>query len=285
MKKIIAAVMVWALCLFPMTAFAAEGIPAETQIMMGDVNGDKKVSADDARAILRMSAKLDSADGFSLLSTDANADGELTAADARLVLRVAANLSRFGTGFDGEGTANAILALRSGKYSISLSVDDTKFSITKEGQNIYISSDDMMSDIDMMGMKIQQGALLVMNNDFYLVCVMSGGQKIAMYLPENMLDQFGISLDELTEIVNLVAQLVPSEYVTPVKASINGNDRISYSYLTLDAQCILYTNMSGNPISIDTVDAYGNSISVVEISSFRAEISDDCFDLSSYEIM
>ena len=60
----------------------------------GDVNGDGKITAADARIILRISAKLESAENYNLPLEvfDMNKDGDLTAADARLALRKSAKL-------------------------------------------------------------------------------------------------------------------------------------------------------------------------------------------------
>lgn len=58
----------------------------------GDVNGDGKVTAADARQILRISSGLEKTSGQSALNADVNNDGEITAADARIALRISAGL-------------------------------------------------------------------------------------------------------------------------------------------------------------------------------------------------
>lgn len=65
----------------------------ENAIRTGDVDGDGKVSATDARITLRLSAKIASAGTVGVtLYADANGDGKITAADARLILRYCAKL-------------------------------------------------------------------------------------------------------------------------------------------------------------------------------------------------
>ena len=61
-------------------------------IVDGDVDSDGKVTAADARKILRISAGLDKAAGQSALNADVNNDGNITAADAREALRMAAKI-------------------------------------------------------------------------------------------------------------------------------------------------------------------------------------------------
>lgn len=67
-------------------------IMAELRIMLGDVDGDGKVTAADARLVLRAAVGLELLSGDALKAADINKDGKITAADARLVLRKAVGL-------------------------------------------------------------------------------------------------------------------------------------------------------------------------------------------------
>lgn len=69
------------------TSFASEKI--------GDVNNDGKITAADARLVLRHSASLERLPDSVLINADADGNGRITAADARLILRVSANLDSF----------------------------------------------------------------------------------------------------------------------------------------------------------------------------------------------
>ena len=62
--------------------------------IVGDINGDGKITAADARLVLRISAKIEKAEDYNLPleAFDMNKDGNLTAADARLILRKSAKL-------------------------------------------------------------------------------------------------------------------------------------------------------------------------------------------------
>ena len=59
---------------------------------LGDVNNDGKVTAADARLVLRMSAKIDSYSDEQIAYLDLNKDGKITAADARILLRISAKI-------------------------------------------------------------------------------------------------------------------------------------------------------------------------------------------------
>ena len=60
--------------------------------LLGDVNGDGKVNARDARLLLRYIAGLASEDELNLAAADYNADGRVNARDARAILRQIAGL-------------------------------------------------------------------------------------------------------------------------------------------------------------------------------------------------
>ena len=71
-----------------------------TVYLTGDVTGDCRVAAEDARLALRASVKLERYEEGSreYLSADANKDGKLTAEDARLILRASVGLEELDDG-------------------------------------------------------------------------------------------------------------------------------------------------------------------------------------------
>lgn len=62
-------------------------------IVMGDVNYDGKISTSDARTVLRIAARLESADDAANLAADIDFNGKVSVVEARRVLRFAARLS------------------------------------------------------------------------------------------------------------------------------------------------------------------------------------------------
>ena len=56
------------------------------------MNGDGKLTAMDARLVLRIAARLDTPDEIQTIAADFDSSGKITASDARLVLRKAAKL-------------------------------------------------------------------------------------------------------------------------------------------------------------------------------------------------
>lgn len=73
--------------------FDSEGrLVYERPIIIGDVNGDGKVTAADARLALRAAARLARLEDWQMEAADVNGDGKVTAADARAILRMSARL-------------------------------------------------------------------------------------------------------------------------------------------------------------------------------------------------
>ena len=64
----------------------------DDKILMGDANSDGVIRANDARLILRFSAKLQKYSSNQKKICDINKDGSITAADARIALRMSAKL-------------------------------------------------------------------------------------------------------------------------------------------------------------------------------------------------
>ncbi len=86
MKKILFSGLI-VLSLICLLCFSASGAFKE-----GDVTGDSKVTAADARQTLRWAVGLDTPDAEKLFAADLDLDGAVTAADARLTLRIAVGL-------------------------------------------------------------------------------------------------------------------------------------------------------------------------------------------------
>ncbi len=91
MIRRITAVMLTVSLLFSFAVIFASAEAPE----LGDVNGDGKITASDARSTLRASAKLEELTEEQLKVADVDFNGRVSAADARIILRVSAKLEEF----------------------------------------------------------------------------------------------------------------------------------------------------------------------------------------------
>lgn len=73
----------------------ASGTAEYTYVILGDVSMDGKVTAADARLVLRASANLQTMDQIQKIAADADRNDKVSASDARMILRVSAGIATF----------------------------------------------------------------------------------------------------------------------------------------------------------------------------------------------
>lgn len=281
MKKFISLLLCAIMLCVPVTAFAAE-YPAETLIKMGDVNLDGKINASDARLALRMSASLESSANTDLLSVDADGNGKISSADARLILRKAAGLSEFTYGFDGNGIANSLKALRSNTFVLGVSYEDMSFRLIKQGNNIHIISSDLGEDMAMLGM--ENCGLLFCDEKMYLSYV-SDGINVAMFIPESMYDDFGMSKEDIFSLADSITSMLPDEFGIPEKKIVNGKDTFIYNINETGMKSRITVDSYGIIRTIESIDSLGNTFETIVITEVSAAVDAGYFSLSDFELI
>lgn len=287
MKKFISVLLTLILCFSSVTAFAKTPLFDESQTMMGDSNEDGKVSAADARIVLRVAAKIDAADSISLYNTDADGNEKITASDARIILRVAANLSEFVYGFDGNGIPCALNVLRSDKYFADTSHKDPSSSATvsmrlaRNNENIYIISDDMGFDMSEIG--FSECGVMINENKVYAL-LGNGTTKAAMYIPDSMCEEMGMSKEELNEITSLISSFIADDMGTASRVIRNGENVFCYTYDIMGDTYSLYVGTNGKLLSIDGETSSGTE-SLVIFNEISVDSVSDYFDLNNYELI
>ena len=285
MKKIISILLIVLICIAPVSVSASTSDTDVTHTMMGDANNDKKVNAADARILLRVSSRLEPADKVNLYNADTNADGKINATDARAVLRVAANLSKFVNGFDGKGTPCVINVLKNNKYSLDLTYKDKAatdvitISLARDGDNIYMTSSDMGFEMDSMG--FSSCGIMINDNKIYAIL---GNDKanIAMYVPDSMCDELGMSKDELLEITNMIDSLIPENIGEAEQITFNNEIAYRYSYEVDNQKCFLTVSATGKILSIDRTD---DITSFVNFENISYDAVNKFFDLNNYDLL
>lgn len=112
------------------TAFAAS---------LGDVDGNGRITAADARIALRSAAKLEQLSPGQEAVADADGDGKITATDARLILRVAARLDVFASASPGTPLSPSDVHDLAAAYTVEITAENDSYIST--GSGFFISDD------------------------------------------------------------------------------------------------------------------------------------------------
>ena len=281
MKKLISLLLCAIMLLIPMT-ISVQGAEGEKFPMMGDINLDGKITASDARKVLRMSATLESSAGLSFLNYDADGNGKLSAADARLLLRKSAGLGELTYGFDANGVPNSIRAIKSENYVMSVAFDDMSFTVVKKGADSRILGADIGGELAQMGMA--DCGVMYCDNKLYMT-YKNKGNDIAMYIPAELYDTMGISVDDIKNLADSISMFIPDELGTPERVEENGKVSYIYSAGEENAMSRIVTDAYGVITAIENYDENGNKIDTVFISSINAQVNASYFDLSQFELI
>lgn len=285
MKKLISLMLCLCIVLAPVYVYAAE-YPEETLTLMGDVNGDGKVLTSDARTALRMAAGLESKDGIKLLCADTDASGTITTADARNILRKAASLCNFSVGFDGAGVANALNALKSGRYTISAKAEDMDFVMAIDGEDIYLETSDISFSFGEQ--QWDNMAVMYIDDTFYVSFSIDGKHYAWQFTDAAIEMMFGSSgdasfnVDEIFAISDTISSLLPEKFDAPELTEMNGEAMFSYKTDgDIDSEFLI--NANGCLKQIRDYDSNGKLSYAIDIEGFSAEVSSSYFDLNRFD--
>ncbi|MBR5423308.1 MAG: hypothetical protein IK108_04780 [Clostridia bacterium] len=176
------------ICVFP----AGQALAA----VKGDVDGDGRVTAADARLALRASVGLEkyTAGSAKFTAADYNSDGRITAEDARAILRIS-------VGLPADGGANQYDILRSGRfYTTGACIMDGTVSPMEmgvDGSTVYLS----MADGDM------NVGYLVKGKDVYFL---NKNEKI--YWKPNALEKAFLKSQGLPDASEISAEIAESGF-------------------------------------------------------------------------
>lgn len=287
MKKFVSVLLTVILCFSSVTAFAQTPLFDESQTMMGDVDENGRVTAGDARIVLRVAAKIDAADSIGLYNSDADGNEKITAADARIILRVAASLSEFVYGFDGNGVPCALNVLKSEKYFVDASYKEpsssttVSMSLARNGENIYLISGNTGFDMSELGFS-ECGMMI--NADKIYAILGTDTSKAAMYIPDSMCEEMGMSKEELNEISSLISSFIADDIGTASRVVRNGENVFCYTYDVTGHTYFLYVGTNGKLLSVDEEISSGNE-SLVIFNEISVDTVSGYFDLNNYELI
>lgn len=275
MKKLTAILMTAILFLIPFTAYAAE---VDSLPMMGDVNGDGRVTAADAREILRYSAKLSAEGDFSPLRADTDGNGSITAADARNTLRVAAQISNFACGFNKNGAPCATDLLKSKNYVMTTSDGFYDYVIAERNKDVCYFIENYADYVPDVGTVTESG-FMYLNGKFYSLGTIEG-VRYAVIVPDSMIkDAFGedFAIDLFRDYLGLGHT---DDFGTPEKANYDGVTYYKYPYMYDGTSLDLVTDTEGRIVA-----SMMDSDTLVTVSSVSNDDIDSYFDLRNYTVL
>lgn len=287
MKKILSAVLAFILVCIPLSASATTPAYDASYAKMGDVNYDRRVNAADARLILRIASKLDNTE-IDLHRTDADGNGKVTSSDARTVLRVASGLSQLVYGFDGNRVPCAVNTLKSGKYLINAEYTDSasgeklKMTLAQDGEDVYLMSSGM--GIDMGSASFTECGMMVNKNKIYAI-LSNEKTSAAMYIPDSMCDQFGMSKEDIISTTAMIDTFIPEDVGLPKKGTLGGENIFYYTYEIETQSCMLFVSENGRLLSLDCEMSNGSVETIMTFNSVSGDSTKDLFDLDNYELI
>ncbi len=280
--------------LLGIVSFAEDAVP-EIPGMMGDADGDKTISASDARAVLRYSARIEPSDNVDMLVVDADQDGSITASDARTVLRVSAKLEKFTTGFNADGAPNAVDIIKSGKYTIEAEFADSEsagdvyaFTVIKDGNNSCIKiSDEYIGDMSDGDFSVGGMGVMILDGKTYAIAEMNG-VKVAIteeFIKEAFEGEDENMLNELNSLIGtedgFFGFKIPDKLNAPVKITENGEDYFIYNFSYDDLDIAFKTDVRGNIVGLSSSDG----TLIFKIKSVSPEADGEIFNIDSYTLL
>lgn len=117
---------------------------------IGDVDGNNKITAADARLTLRYSAKLENLDEEQLKSADVDSNGKVTALDSRKILRVAASVD---PPFEGLNIDEYLI--EKGVLNVAVPKDNAPFAYEENGELKGIDVSTMQQFAEKMNLELK----------------------------------------------------------------------------------------------------------------------------------
>ena len=191
--------------------------------VFGDSDGDGKVTASDARSILRTSVSLEKPGRCAILAMDCDADGVVSASDARFALRVSVNLDAFyeisATGITLSKSSLALLSGQSQELTATIQPSNTTLPTI-----LWSSSDESIATVSLGKVTAHKGGTATIT-----AATRSGKKATCTVTVTQSADSITFArstvyLPEATGTVMLHWKIAPESYTAPLTwSSSNAN--------------------------------------------------------------
>lgn len=291
-NKILAIILTFALLCSSAILFAsADGI------ILGDINGDGKVNAADARLALRAASRLDTLEGDAFIAADVDFNSKINANDARAILRHASNLEKLPempteenssaetttdeTTTDETTTVpaniveeypEAIKAFFAGEYYLKCAMGENPMELAIDGENYEVAIS--YEGIDM--------ALMYKKNVYIKYADVDGKKKYIVFDDEMKKQLSTMGAGDFSSVFDELAQQMISVFKFAEVENIgnpalyedveyNGEVYDMYSFGNSDSKINFYTD--GDEVRyIVNVDAEGKEVTVIDVVELNSDI-------------
>ena len=241
------------------------GVTASAAFLMGDVDGNGKVQAEDARLALRASVGLEKYKSGSnaFTAADVNKDGFIKADDARKILRAA-------VGLESLIVCKEFDYLRGGHFYIQGTMTDSSGQQLPLEMAVTPNSIYMLSDFDgaILGMLINDGTT-------YMIYP---AEKSYLELSPAVLEAMGMSKDDLISSVDLdYSQYDFAKADATYTENVNGVNCTVYVYNNSNGSTRFFIN-GDKLVRFASYDAYGNPDVLNDVSYITDNVPADKID-------
>ncbi len=276
---------------------------------LGDVNGDGKVNAADARETLRISAGLTVATDEQKLLADANGDGKVTAYDARMILRAAAKIEALpemptsetstesttaeepsteepstegplpepDTGIVVDSYPEAIDAFFSGSFYLDGAMGDSespmavKMATNKTGTEIVM---------DIKGKA--QLSIFAKKNVSYMKLTTEDGKKYYVELTKAMIEQYGIDFNTILGEFSFAVIENPGKPIL-TKGEYNGKACDIYSFKKDDGSEMIFYADGDDVVKIAAEDVNGAESTAILVNDLSGKIPSTMLTIKGFK--
>lgn len=270
-------------------------------LVAGDVSGDGKVTASDARKVLRVAAGLDVLEEGKMIVADITGDGKITASDARKILRAAAGLEtlpEITTEPESEETSTEETTAEepSSEEEKPSEEETTTANVVTEYPKVIsaffegrfylecdMSSDDSSSTIKLAKKDKKMEASMTM--DGFEMSIYTDGKSIFIKFPYNKqtyyiemkketLEEMGIDLD-IESIAEQLTFGTADDYSDPIltREEYNGEEYDVYSFVDKDGYSLcFYVDEEEDVKYIFSKDPEGQTATEIKVAVLSSSI-------------
>lgn len=296
MKNRITAVILAMMLVFS----SAMVLAGAADFMLGDVNGDGRITAMDARTALRASARLETLTEEQIVAADVSFDGKVSALDARMILRAASRIEALPelptdepASDDETTTKDDETTTKADETTTKVDEPDTGVVVEEYPEAIdaffkgeFYLDGAMGTAGDVMAVKMAtnksgteivmdsgsaQLSLLAMRSSSYLKVISNDGKKYYVELTKAMMDQYGVDFgDVLGELSFITIEDAGNPVLT--KGTLDGKECDVYSFTKEDGSSMRFYANGDNILKIAACDTDGKESTTIFVDELSAEI-------------